>query len=291
MSRAKGNRATGESGPTKVPGLSETQVAHYETHGWLAPIEVMTSQQAAAVLNDLERAERQYPDDLHAQHRNNAHLAFPFLADVATNDRIVSCVQSLLGPDLSLWSTVLFIKEPGSSSYVSWHQDAYYMGLEPDRFVTAWLALTPSTLESGCVSVIPGSHRARADHTDTFGPDNILTRGQEVDGVDATAAIHLELAPGQMSLHHPWLTHGSQPNQSSRRRVGVAMQSYLAGDVRPVRGVHHVLPISGKPPHDDFVVTEGPVKECSPAGRSTRAAANAALADVLYHDADRTRAL
>ncbi len=277
--------------PVEAEGLSPDQVERYQTNGWLAPIDVMTPSDAAAVLAELERAEAQYPDDLHPEHRNNAHLAFPFLADVATNDRIVSCVQSLLGPDLSLWSTVLFIKEPDSSAYVSWHQDAYYMGLEPDHFVTAWLALTPSTVESGCVSVIPGSHEARADHADTFGSDNILTRGQEVADIDPTAAVHLELAPGQMSLHHPWLVHGSQPNRSGARRVGIAMQSFLAGNVRPVRGTHHVLPISGQLASQEFVVASPPIAECSTDARAARAAANAALADVLYHGAQETRSL
>ncbi len=275
----------------ETAGLSDTEVEHYRRHGWLAPIDVMDADEAAAVLAELERAEHQYPDDLHAEHRNNAHLAFPFLADVALHERIVACAQSLLGPDLSLWSTVLFIKEPDSTAYVSWHQDAYYMGLEPDDFVTAWLALTPSTIDSGCVSIIPGSHRARADHTDTFGDDNILTRGQEVSDIDPSTAVHLELAPGQMSLHHPWLVHGSQPNQSSGRRVGVAMQSYLADTVRPVRGTHHVLPVSGQPPHPDFIPAPAPSSECSAHGREARAAANAALSDVLYHGADQTRAL
>jgi len=209
---------------------------------------------------------------------------------VVTDPRITRCAQDLVGSTLSLWSTVLFIKEPDSSAFVSWHQDAFYMALEPDQFVTAWLALSPSTVESGCVSVIPGSHRSMADHHDTYGEDNILTRGQQVAGVDGSGAAHLELRPGQMSLHHPWLIHGSQPNRTAERRVGLAMQSYLGGDVRPVRGTHHVLSITGTP-HPDFVTVPAPTGACSAEARAVRAAANTALSAVLYDGAKTTRAL
>lgn len=271
--------------------LTRDQVDHYRDHGWIAPVDVMSEHEAAARLADLEAAEAAFPADLHAEHRNNAHLAFPFLADIVTDPRIVDCATALLGPDLSLWSTVLFIKEPSSTAYVSWHQDAYYMGLEPDRFVTAWLALSPSTIESGCVSIIPGSHRRRSTHLDRFGDDNILTRGQEVAGVDADAAVHLELRPGQMSLHHPWLVHGSQPNRSTTWRVGFALQSYLAADVRPVRGEHHVVAVRGAPPAPAFTTVPLPTEVASDAARRVRAAANQALSSVLYDGADEVRRL
>lgn len=271
-------------------GLSDEQLAHYLDHGWVAPVDVMTETEAGGLLAALERAEAEHPDDLHAEHRNNAHLAFPFLGDLTRDRRVVDCVEPIVGADISLWSTVLFIKEPSSSAYVSWHQDAYYMGLEPDRFVTAWLALSPSTLDSGCVSVIPDSHRRRSAHTDRYGDDNILTRGQEVEGVDASAAVHLELCPGQMSLHHPWLVHGSQPNRSDSRRVGFAMQSYLGTEVRPVRGRHHVVSIRGAVPADAFTVVPLP-NEFDIDARRVRAGANEALASVLYDGADEVRRL
>jgi ectoine hydroxylase-related dioxygenase (phytanoyl-CoA dioxygenase family) len=269
-------------------GLDDEQLAHYRKHGWVAPVDVMSEAEAGDLLSMLEQAEAEHPEDLHPECRNNAHLAFPFLADVVIDPRIVDCAESIVGPDIWLWSTVLFVKEPSSAGYVSWHQDAYYMGLEPDRFVTAWLALSPSTLESGCVSVIPASHRTPSPHVDRYGDDNILTRGQEVDGVDAATAVHLELRPGQMSLHHPWIIHGSQPNRSSVRRVGLAMQSYLAGEVRPVRGEHQVVSIRGADPDAAFATVPLPT-ELDDTARAVRAAANAALSSVLYDGADEVR--
>ena len=189
--------------------------------------------------------------------------------------------------DISLSGTVLFVKEPGTPAFVSWHQDATYMGLEPDNFVTAWLALTPSTEESGCVAVVPGTHRrGRQDHEDTFDDDNILTRGQQVAEVDETNIVNLVLEPGQMSLHHPWLVHGSRANESDHRRIGIAFQSYLGGDVRPTRGEHYVMHIAGARPDSSFLDAPRPWGLCTPAGIGLRTQANAALADVLYEGAE-----
>lgn len=271
--------------------LTASQIAHYRSDGWIAPVDVMSETEAGALATELAAAEADFPDDFEGTGRNNAHLAFPFLAAVTTHPVIVAAAQQLVGSDLTLSSTVLFIKEPDSDAYVSWHQDAYYMALEPDNFVTAWLALTPSTLESGCVSVLPGTHRTRSTHTDTFGEDNILTRGQQVEDVDPSAAVHLELRPGQMSLHHPWLIHGSQPNRSANRRVGIAMQSYLGRDVRPTRGDHHMMHITGSPMHDAFTESPPPTGRCTPEGRAVRAAANEAFAAVLYDGAEQRRQL
>ncbi len=271
--------------------LTTADIEHYGEHGWLAPIDVMSEAEATEILTRLERAELDHAEHLHPEHRNNAHLVFPFLADLCVDRRIVDPVTALLGDDLSLWSTVLFAKDPDSSAFVSWHQDAHYMALEPDHFVTAWLALTPSTIESGCVSVLPGTHRRRHDHADTFGDDNILTRGQTVTDVDPDRAVHLELRPGQMSLHHPWLVHGSQPNRSGARRVGFALQSFLAADVRPLRGDHHVLPVRGAAPDPAFVTVAPPSSELAPDAVEARRAANAALAGVLYDGADSVRGL
>jgi len=163
------------------------------------------------------------------------------------------------------------------------------MGLDSSDMVTAWVALTPSTSASGCVAMVSDSHRdGIRPHVDRYGTENILTRGQHVD-VDVTAAVDIELQPGQMSLHHPHLVHGSRPNRTDRRRVGVAFQSYIGAAVRPGRGEHHVLPIGGRPVDPSFVTVPAPDGLCTPGGRAVRAAANAALSDVLYDGADLRR--
>ena len=275
--------------------LSKAQIAHYHEHGWIAPIDIMSEAEAATLAQALEAAEAKYPEHLNAENRNNAHLTFPFLTDLVHHEKIVSAAASLIGVNMGLWSTVLFIKEPHSGSFVSWHQDATYMALNSDssdNFVTAWLALTPSTAESGCVAVIPRTHRnGIVNHEDTFAEDNILTRGQRVTEIDESQAVNLELRPGQMSLHHPWLIHGSLPNKSKQRRIGVAMQSYMGADVRPVYGEHHVMHIQGLAIASEFIQADSPKEQCDQAGIVAREAANKAFSDVLYQGAKTRRKL
>ena len=272
--------------------LSKEQIVHYHEYGWIAPVDIMSEAEAATVVQTLEAAEAKYPDHLNTQNRNNAHLSFPFLADLVVHEKIVSAASSLVGDDMALWSTVLFIKEPHSGSFVSWHQDATYMALNSYNHVTAWLALTHSTVESGCVAVIPKTHLAGiVQHEDTFAEDNILTRGQQVSGIDISHAVNLELRPGQMSLHHPCLVHGSLPNKSKQRRFGLAMQSYMGADVKPVRGDHHVMYIQGSSIAPEFVQAPYPKLECDAVGNSARKAANKAFSDVLYQGAKTRRKL
>jgi ectoine hydroxylase-related dioxygenase (phytanoyl-CoA dioxygenase family) len=251
----------------------------------------MSASEAGDLLAALEAAERAAPQSLQASNRNNAHLEFPFLAEITTDRRIVDVVEALIGSDISLWSTVLFAKEPDSSAYVSWHQDATYMGVAGDNHVTAWLALTPSTTGNGCVSVIPGTHRnGMLPHRDTFADDNILTRGQNVDSIDESAAVPLELAPGQMSLHHPWLVHGSLPNGSNSRRVGFALQSYLGAGMEPTRGTHYVTHVRGRGADRAFLQLPLPSRDAEQ-DSTNRSLANAAFADVLYDGAEKRRDL
>jgi len=272
--------------------LTDAQVVHYKNLGYVSPIDVFTEDEANAIRREFERAERAYPNELHAEHRNNAHLAFPLLAEICFNRRIVSAVQSLLGPDLLLWGSVLFIKEPDSAGFVSWHQDARYMGIEPHQFTTPWLALTESTLHSGCLSVIPGSHTSPlADHADTFAADNILTRGQEVAGVDEAEAVHLQLRPGQMSIHHPRLIHGSQPNRSSDRRIGFAMQSFLSPRVRQTLGHDFAIVVAGQDRFGHFAHVPAPSSEMAPEAVDVRRRVNENHADILYLGADQRRRL
>ena len=271
--------------------LTGAQVSHYHRHGWVAPIDVLSADEAVCALAALEAAEVAHPEDLHRGHRNNAHLVLPFLADLALHETILSCVTSLIDRPTALLNSVLFIKEADSTAYVSWHQDSTYMGIESSDMVTAWVALTPSTSTNGCVAMASGTHvDGIRPHVDRFGPENILTRGQHVEGAHDHTAVDIELDPGQMSLHHPHLIHGSRPNRSDGRRIGVAFQAYVGAGARPVRGEHHVIAVSDRPVDPAFTVVPRPVGEVTAEGRAIRAAANAALSDVLYEGSAERRA-
>ena len=272
-----------------MAGLSAEQVDRYERDGYLHPIDVMTEAEAGVLRERFEKAERDHPDALHAEHRNNAHYVFEFLADVASHPAILDAVRPFVGDNILLSTSVLFIKEPTSTGFVSWHQDGRYMGLSPHDFVTAWLAITPSTVETGCMMVIPGSHHDPIrPHVDTFAEDNILTRGQYIDEVDVTAAVPMELRAGQISLHHPRLVHGSAPNVGTDRRIGLALQSYLAPTVRPASEDDAML-VAGSDVNGHFRLTPRPVGDCAPEAVEYRAWSNNNMSRILYEGAEKVR--
>lgn len=272
--------------------LTDAQIEAYREQGFVAPVDVMSEAAAARYAERLEAAEQAYPGRFDAEQRNNPHLAFTFLDELAHHPRVLDAVEDLIGPDFSLWGSVLFIKEPRSRHFVSYHQDATYMGIEPHDFVTPWIALTPSNLETGCMSMIPGSHREpiRA-HEDTFAADNILTRGQQIPGIDESSRVDLILRPGQMSLHHARTIHGSQPNRSRQRRIGFALQAYTPADARQTIGANYWLPIRGEPRHPDLVKLRRPRADMDPAAVAERDRANRNFADILYRGARQKRAL
>ena len=128
--------------------LSQQQIDQYRDDGFVAPVDVISEDEAADCERQLQAAEAEYPEQLNAENRNNAHLAFKFLDELALHPVILDAVEDLIGSDFSLWGSVLFIKEPQSSHFVSWHQDATYMGITPHNYVTAWLALTESKVKT-----------------------------------------------------------------------------------------------------------------------------------------------
>ena len=272
-------------------GLTAQQIADFERDGYCCPVDLLSPDQAAELRAEFEACEARYPDQLHATNRNNAHLVLPCLDALVHHETVLDAVESLYGPNLLCFGTVLFIKEPGDTAFVSWHQDATYMGIEPHEGVTAWIALSPATPEAGCMRAIPGSHQDPVRrHLDSFGADNILTRGQVAQGVDETQAVDMPLQPGQMSLHHMRLIHGSRPNRSAGRRIGLAIQAYFPTSSRQTKVPVAAQLVRG---HDDYGHWEPgrrPQREMVPEDCAFRADLNARWADILYDGAEQKRA-
>jgi len=213
--------------------LSPAQLGHYREAGYVFPVDALSEQSAAAYARSFAGYEEQAKGQLESAYRHKLHLVAPWAADLVREPGILDAVEDILGPDILCWTTNLLVKDPGGRKYVSWHQDAPYWRLEPHEVVTAWVALTPSTPEMGCVRVIVRSHeRAEARHRDLFDPDNMLTRGQRlVEEFGDEDGVALTLSPGEISLHHVRLFHGSSPNRSDERRIGIAIR-YMSADVR-----------------------------------------------------------
>jgi hypothetical protein len=236
--------------------------AAYEKDGFYFPYDVTGEAEAAELLADLEAAEAQVAGDrARLSHlRSYPSQLLPSFAALIRHPRLLDAVSQIIGPDLMVWSCGFFIKEPSSKSFVSWHQDLNYWGLDGDQEVTAWYALTPATIENGCMRFIPGSHRAKdVPHVDSFAKDNLLTRGQEIAvEVDEAKAVNIELRAGQVSFHHGHLFHASAPNLTNQRRLGVAIR-FVAPSMKQTSGdkllVSHV---AGKDGYGHFEVMPPP---------------------------------
>ena len=212
--------------------LSPALKQQYEDDGFLFPIQAVSADQAAEWRAELEEVEAKWlnnglPRALNQYKRSASHVVMPLAYKVASHPSMLNTMSGVLGDDLLVWSCEFFIKEARTTQIVSWHQDLTYWGLgATNDQCTAWLALSPATVDSGCMKFVRGSHKnAIVPHNDTFDENNLLSRGQEiaveVDEDDATA---IELRPGQMSLHHGLMFHGSGPNTSDDRRIGVVVR-------------------------------------------------------------------
>jgi len=256
--------------------LTPMQIETFWRDGCIFPIRVMPEAEALAIRSRLEAYEAGDGGPLKGDLRHKTHLLFPWLGDLVRNSRVVDAIEDLYGPNLLCWTTNFFIKEAANPAFVSWHQDSTYWGLSKPDVVTAWVALTPSNRGNGAMQYIPGTHLAdQLAHRDTFAKDNLLTRGQEVAvDVDESKAVTIELAPGEISLHHVRLVHGSAANPSNDRRIGFAIRyiptsvAQIVGNdsatlVRGIDDFHHFdhEPRPATDMHPDFVALHKEITE------------------------------
>ena len=221
--------------------LSANQLKQYEDEGFISPINIFSKNKAKEIRNEIELIEKEMPEELNKSGRYNAHLISPLLDEVTHNSKILDAVESLIGEDILVCGTTLFIKNPNEKGYVSYHQDAKYIGLEPHNWVTAWVAVTDSNENNGCMRMWSGSHKDNLkEHDQKFNEGNLLTRGQTVNHVPKEETTPLILEAGQMSLHHPTVVHGSGLNKSDDRRIGFVIQSYIGANVKQVLGKNSV---------------------------------------------------
>ena len=224
-----------------MPYLSSNQLKQYEDAGFVSPINIFSKDKAKEIRNEIELIEKKIPGELEKSGRYNAHLISPLLDEVTHNSKILDAVQSLIGENILVCGTTLFIKNPHEKGFVSYHQDAKYIGLEPHNWVTAWVAITDSNEKNGCMRMWSGSHKDDLkEHDQKFNEGNLLTRGQTVKNVPKDKTTPLVLKAGQMSLHHPAVVHGSDINKSNDRRIGFVIQSYISTNVKQILGKNSV---------------------------------------------------
>lgn len=218
--------------------LTSEQVEQYNERGYVFPVDIFTQSEIESI--------RSYFDELlpkaleagwNSYELTNWHKHCQGVWDIVTDSRIIDVMEDMLGETVILRHSHFFAKLPGDGMRVSWHQDASYWPLTPSKVVSAWLAIDDVDLGNGAMQVIPGSHlRAQVEFRDSTADEhNVLNQTVEHPEQHGDPPVALELKAGQISLHSDWVLHGSEPNESNRRRCGLAMR-YLSRDVRAYNG-------------------------------------------------------
>lgn len=225
--------------------MNDTQKTRYAREGYLSPLHALSPENALKYRAELESFETRIggpvtSNDVDGKFRYRLHTLLPWAHELATLPVVLDAIESLIGPDILIYMSTFFIKEPYTDGITSWHQDATYFGLRPYEHVSAWIALSPASLESGCMQFVPGSHQSgQLDHRAHVDNKILNTGGQQLaDTIDQNAAVAAPLETGEFSLHHTLTVHHSPANQSDDRRIGFAV-SYIPtrckhlGETRP----------------------------------------------------------
>jgi non-haem Fe2+, alpha-ketoglutarate-dependent halogenase len=246
--------------------LTPDLVARYESDGYVFPVRVLDDDDVPQFRSAYDAYEGGLGAELAAVPARDRYVFFaethaflPFAYELATQPAVLDAVESLLGPDLLIWDSRWFTKRPGDATYISWHQDGTYWELSPPKVCTAWIALSRSFTGNGAMQVVPGSHvGGQLPHVDTFDEANALARGQEIAvDVDEATAVTLTLEPGEMSIHHIGVVHGSKPNTSDESRIGFAVR-YIAAEVKQAVESPMAMLVRGSDAHGNFDLLEAP---------------------------------
>ncbi len=258
--------------------LTPEQVLRYERDGFVHPVPVLSRDEVRALRGELEDWERTRGAPIDFPEKSKSYLLFDWADHLVHHPKILDAVEDLIGPDILVYHSTLFLKEAHSGAFVRWHQDSTYFYLEPHLHVTAWVALSDASVQAGCMHALPGSHRwGPFNHDDKPGPDNMIRRGQGIsERFDNATGTPMPVAAGEMSLHHTDLVHASGANASDDRRIGYAI-SYIPAQVRPVGGIRpHALCVRGRN-HGNFVPEHRLCQALSEADRAQHREALAAF--------------
>lgn len=209
----------------------------FERDGVAFPIPVLDDAELSAARAELDRLAASEGGVL--KRFDRAHLFFRWAYDLARHPRVLAAVTEVLGDDVLVWGSLILSKPPHDPGFVAWHQDGAYAGFLGDApAVSAWIALSDSTIESGCMRVVPGSHKQKLAHEVTNVPENLLNQRHEIAAeVDESQAVDVQLRAGEMSLHHVDIIHGSNPNRSPHARTGFIVRYTTPAMIRSVTPV------------------------------------------------------
>ena len=222
--------ATDTRGWTTIERATPEEIDHYRKHGYVKLGRIFTREELNALRDHVDEMIAALPEGKRPEEMDVPHFTDPWLFRYLTHPRVLDVVEGFIGPDIVLWSSHFIAKPGGDGKAVPWHTDGSYWGkrLHPMEVITLWLAVDESTVENGCMRVIPGSHieaqRVLDEYEAVDRRTNVFPTRLKPELIDETKAVDLELAEGECSMHDAWTVHGSNPNHSSKRRCGYTMR-------------------------------------------------------------------
>jgi non-haem Fe2+, alpha-ketoglutarate-dependent halogenase len=214
-----------------VNTLTETFLRAFRDDGVVFPIPVLSGREVLTFRGAIDELESCFQHEM--RRIDQSHLFFRWAYQLVTHKAILDVVEDLIGHDIFVQSSRIFYKHPHDDAYLSWHQDGKYFGLHSYTAPTAWIALSESTTDNGCLQVVRGSHKqGEYPFTTDKVEDNLETRGTKVMvDIDERRVVDVTLKAGEMSLHHNNIIHGSQPNRSDTKRIGFSV-TYMTPKVK-----------------------------------------------------------
>lgn len=247
--------------------LPADKVTQWKHDGFLSPFPMLDAAELEACRQGVARYEAWLGAPINAhpemKWRTMPYLLMPWAARLARDPRILDRVEDLLGPDLLIFTSTFFIKEPHSPTIAAWHQDSTYYGLEPREEVTVWIALTEASEAAGCMDALSvrGAPR-QMSHVSRVVKDSVNRAGQVItEPFDDSAPVAMPLRPGWFSMHHGLCPHRSGPNTASHRRIGLGL-NYIPARARPAGSVRQAaLLVRGTDRHGNFAPADWPKEE------------------------------
>lgn len=247
--------------------LTDEQLARSKSDGCVFPVRIMDTETAAKVRSTYEAVEARKGKDVPDVLSVKPHVLFKWLYELGTTPTLLDAMEDLLGPDLLLTTCAIWPKDAQDPSFVTWHQDSAYFGYDPMEVWGAWISITDSHADNGCLKYLPGSHNdPEMIHEETHDPENMLSRGQSIssDQFENSRAIDVELEPGECTLHHFRLAHSSEPNTSDRRRVGILFV-FCRPDVKPTNALNSAILVRGEDKYGYWKSDPLPERDLAPA--------------------------
>ena len=265
--------------------LNQSQIEHFKEFGFLPPVRILATDEAISLRAEVEDFEARHPE-LAGQLDFKANLILPAVDRLSRDKRLLNLMEDLLGPNLLHWNSTFRIKESNTGQHAAWHQDTAYIKLKPFLAI-CWLALSAATRDSGCLRVIPGSHKwALLSHQEGHDSKSILSRAQFIDEpFDDSTALDIELAPGEVTIINHGIIHSSGLNQSDDRRIGLLMD-YLPTHAIKEGPRDTAILVRGEDHFGHFDLENGPVSQDPLENIEHQKRSLEAITQTLYADSE-----